>query len=169
MSSKSNVNMKEVIYKIHTTRKIIKGGFCTFIHLNNTKGLKIYGTKGCAISSHKSQKKFLKLKLAPKIYSSVFEIPYLFLEWEEDNSDRVFAVNHLKRYGYITEIVETKFKKREYKDQIPAIRKILKKYNIRLDDLVGDTDEPPRWDNLGVINKKLIIVDFDPCTIYERQ
>jgi len=161
----SSFHIKEIIYKIHTSKISENGGFCTFIPLDKNKGLKLYGNRSYAEKCYRTQNKFLKLNLAPKIYSSVFEIPYLFLEWNDDKY--LEHLDHLKKFGYITQIAKTKFRKSKYDIQLNKIRRILKKKKMRLDDLVGENNRDIVWDNLGLINDKLVIIDFDPCTIYD--
>jgi len=155
---------KYIIYKIHSaTTKIKHGGFCAYIDLDRKTGLKMYGTKKFALDSIRAQRKLLRVKVAPKVYSGVFEVPLLNVSWKGSHIDNIYK---LKAYCYITEKAHTKFDRKIYRPQIKRIRNVLERYGLREDDILRWNNNNPIWRNLGVVRNKLVIIDFDPCTIY---
>jgi hypothetical protein len=137
MSVRVKVDKEEVRRKLRAGQ-FSEGCFCKFIRFESGNlGAKVYRTQRQARLARRAQDKAHKCGLAPKAYQT-------------------FSLS-AKRHGYITEVVKLRPNTSE--------KRLLKLENELFE--AGITHNDLHSDNVGVIGKGLVCIDFDPrgCSI----
>ena len=122
---------------------------CIFIPLTSDVGVKLYPRKYDRDYSLKWQKRLYRDDLTPKVGN-----PFIFVfEWPAYKDGLIFK--ELKLFGFFTQRANTDFENKGL--MVKKLRKIASDKGF----FWGDS----HLGNIGMIGKKLVIIDTDPCSI----
>lgn len=137
--------------------RIESGASCVFIQLSKKVGAKIYFSRKNRDLSFKNQNKAYKKGIAPKVGEKFSLGKILCISAADDFYDSLGEVDYYSAYGYLTEIAESLKREPSYKSKnMKEIFRIFQELGFYPDDI--------RKDNLGRINGKLVVIDFDDKT-----
>jgi len=145
--------------KNHNFEEDLFGVSCRFIQLSPRIGLKLYLTKKEAKFAFLGQEKAYKKGLAPKLYSGVDRYVVRGIDEREGHEDN--RILYRSEFGFKTQIANPVLDYSlcdEYGNYSRKYENFLSKvYEANI------PDQDLHDDNLGLINNKIVIIDF--CSV----
>jgi hypothetical protein len=149
-------NMRKLERKMKNTR-LRSGVSCTYVRWTKHVGLKVYGSAKQRNRCVKYQTRAAKADLGPKVGES-FDIEVFCYTRYNDDDDWAPTLRMKKLYCYFTEHVERPTRRQRRFQKIKALDLGLCKIGINHTDLHAD--------NIGMVRKKLVCLDFDSASCY---